>query len=281
VRKREGVAYVEFVLQPEIRWIEGHWEPPDAVAVEDLEQGPSWTDPEEAISWGRKRAPHVFLRLHRATFSYRYYRAGDLMLKLKAPPSSSYVIYPAGERHSTRDGSKRWPAASDERDADVMAGYGGDVYLVRWDETAGLIAPFRLTARWEALREDRMVVLEQAGPWDEDGVEEALDWARERAPVVLLCWPGQGFFEYFSAGDEQPVGTELPTWPRPDDPVEIAPHEIVEGEGVRFDLGGGLPGWTELDESGQVSAWWGKAIVGKSFPLDDDPEDPARWSRGK
>lgn len=151
-----------------------------------------------------------------------------------------------------------------------MAGYGGDVYLVRWDETAGLIAPFQVTARWEAVREDRMVVLEQAGPWDEDGVDQALAWARERAPVVLLCWPGQGFFEYFSAGDEQPIGIELPTWPWLDDLVETAPYEIVEVEGLKFDLGEGVTGWATLDESG-----------GKSFPLDDDPEDPARWSRGK
>jgi len=263
------------VLQPEIRWIEGHWEPPKAAAVE----GPRWTDPEEAISWGRKRAPGVYLRLHRATFSYRYYRAGHLMVKLNAPPSTSYTIYSAGERHAKTDGSKRWPGASDEPDPDVVEGYGGTVHLVRGDETAGVIGPFQLTARWETVREDRMVVLEQAGPWDGVAVEQALAWARERAPVVLLCWPGQGFFEYFSAGQEQLAGIELPTWPRMGDPVEIAPHEIVEGEGVRFDLGGGQTGWTQLDQAGDISTGFGKPIIGKSFLLGEDPEDPARWSR--
>src|SRR5215217_7000241 len=136
--RRRGVAYVECVLQPKIRWIEGHWEPPEAAAVE----GPRWIDREEAISWGRKRAPGVYLRLHRATFSYRYYRAGHLMVKLNAPPSTSYTIYSAGERHAKTDGSKRWPGASDEPDPDVVAGYGGTVHLVRWDETAGVIGPF-------------------------------------------------------------------------------------------------------------------------------------------
>ena len=276
MRNREGVAYVEYALQPELRSIEGHWERPGAKTAADLEEGPGWTDPREAIAWGRKRAPHVFLRLHRTTFSYRYYRAGDLVVRLLAPPSHSHTIYSAGERHSERWGVRRWPRASVRRERDVVDGYGGDVHLVRDDEAGGLLADLRYAVRWEVLRRGHMVLLRQAGPWRD--LERALAWARSRTPVVLLCQPGNDRFEYFSAGDEQPSGLALPEWPRSWEGVQTPPdptaadlaraHERVRPFESSDDAS---------DEGGAVFTWFAEPLVGKAFPLDADPHDPDRW----
>jgi hypothetical protein len=258
VRQREGVAYVEYELRPEILEIEGYWERPGTAAPEDLELAPGWTDPAEAIAWGRKRAPYVFLRLHRATFSWRYYRAGPLTLRFQAPTASTFVYYSAGEHPSGFEGMVRWPGASDERDPDVVPGYGGAVHLVRRDEGFGTIPEYDVVTRWETPRDRRMALLEQSGPWDD--VEQALAWARERAPVVLLRLPRNSAYEYFSAGDEQPVDLELPTWAFPDE-------QEVE-----------LPEFEPTGGTYAVGVEFLRPFQGRAFPLEDDPDRPARWT---
>ena len=69
----------------------GHWEADDREGL--LEQGPGWDDVEEAIAWGRARAPVVLLRLGR-NVPQRHFSAGE-----KAPEG----IRPPG-------GIERWPS---------------------------------------------------------------------------------------------------------------------------------------------------------------------------
>jgi hypothetical protein len=49
----------------------GHWDDGREPA-QILEDGPGWDDAEEAISWGRERAPKVFVRV-----GPQVYSAGD------------------------------------------------------------------------------------------------------------------------------------------------------------------------------------------------------------
>ena len=70
---RRGIVYIAQDLDErgERRdFFSGHWELPDPPT--SLEHGPGWTDAEEALAWGRERAPVVLVRL-----GSQYYSAGD------------------------------------------------------------------------------------------------------------------------------------------------------------------------------------------------------------
>ena len=73
-----GVAYIEQVTGfiPRAFPIEGHWELPGLDHV--AEDGPGWQTASEAVSWGRKRAPAVWLRVHRNIYSHRYAHADSI-----------------------------------------------------------------------------------------------------------------------------------------------------------------------------------------------------------
>ena len=94
---RRGIVYVaeelrDFAVPGPTRFC-GHWEsgnPADGV----LEQGPGWDDIEDAIAWGRERAPVVLLRVGE-TEPQVHYSAGE------EDPSG---IPPSG-------GLQRWPGA--------------------------------------------------------------------------------------------------------------------------------------------------------------------------
>jgi len=207
-----GVVYIdeEFGVVLRALPIEGHWELPGLGRV--AEDGPGWATAAEAIAWGRKRAPTVWLRVHRSIHSYRYVQVDGLLLRLQAPVCDDYVIYSAGEEATSRTGEvRRWPAAPTRRDADVLPDYGGEVYLVQWPpEHEGSNMP-GLIARWEKLTNGVQHVAEVAGPDWEGGAEATVEWARQRAPYVLLC-NGPPHYGYLSAGDADPPGLGLARW---------------------------------------------------------------------
>jgi hypothetical protein len=52
----------------------GHWEASEGGSNELVENGPGWDSPEDAIAWGRQRAPIVLIRV--GPFPQRYFSAG-------------------------------------------------------------------------------------------------------------------------------------------------------------------------------------------------------------
>ena len=131
--------------------------------------------------------------MHAVRREYRYAKAGELLVRLHAPENHAYRIYDAGEvvwesvPGRKPDASiERWPGASDTRDPDVEADYGGMVYLVQ-ERPEDFAGGDGYVARWEALRDDGVLELvEVAGPtWDGD-LDTVVEWGRERAPYVLI-----------------------------------------------------------------------------------------------
>ena len=86
--------------------------------------------------------------------------------------------------------------------------YGGVVYIN--EEQPSLIPTGKFHAVWE-LGDDQVEELDE----DFDDVEAAVDWGRERAPVVLVAelpsgWSGRvPTYEIRAAGDEDPEGEPL------------------------------------------------------------------------
>jgi hypothetical protein len=68
--ERRGIVYL--AEDPEEHPpFSGYWDAGDPPAM--LERGPGWTDPEDAVGWGRDRANVVLTRL----WPDRYYSAGE------------------------------------------------------------------------------------------------------------------------------------------------------------------------------------------------------------
>ena len=86
------------------------------------------------------------------------------------------------------------------------------------------------------------------------GIEAAVEWARQRAPYVLVC-DGPWRFGYLSAGDQDPAGLDLPRW--------LGLTELAE----RLREGGPPPGAPH--QTGWVTVFDNEA---KSFPIPDDVE---------
>jgi hypothetical protein len=152
------------------------------------EDGPGWNEVEQAVTWGRRRAPVVYVRL------------GEGLSK----------IYNAGEEDDGgRNPTERWPRSRRRRARDVHPDYGGVTYI---NEELPLLIPIRkFRAVWES-DDDQMEVHEELF----DDVEAAVDWGRDRAPVVLVAelpssgWSGRvPTYEIRSAGDEDPEGAPV------------------------------------------------------------------------
>jgi hypothetical protein len=168
--------------------IEGHWEPSKQGA--EFEEGPGWHSAEDAIAWGRKRAPVVLLRLHESVSSYRFVRVDDLVVRLHAPVKSDYVLYSAGEMDKSQaeseedDEVRPWPGTSNVREADVVSDYGGVVWLVQWQNDQSRWPLNGYHCRWEVARNGHMVLAASRGPGWKGHLDEAVEWARERAPAL-------------------------------------------------------------------------------------------------
>jgi hypothetical protein len=72
-----GVVYVAEEDRSGHKRFFGHWESEIDGKHVFVEQGPGWDDPEEAIAWGRSRAPKVLVRMGVTFESTRHYSAGE------------------------------------------------------------------------------------------------------------------------------------------------------------------------------------------------------------
>jgi hypothetical protein len=148
------------------------------------EEEPGWNDLDEAIKWARRRAPIVMLLL------------GE----------GGSDIYNAGERNAP-GGDPRWKGVPRRKAANVDSNYSGQVFI---REEKPLIHDLKsFSALW--IDEDGKGLARQDGIGD---VEEAIDWGRERAEVVLVAevpgsyW-GTPTYVIRSAGDKEPPGDRL------------------------------------------------------------------------
>lgn len=155
---------------------------------------------EEAVKWGRVRAPFVTVRTRCDRQDW----------------SSSMQDWSAGERDPEREAYgavlPRWPSQTEtlgQPEPDVLSDYQG---VVRIYEAPDLLwGSERFTALWH----------EAGGPhWPSEshfGFErfttlyDAIDWGRERAKVVTLHLHSHP--EPYGAGEEQAEGQSLPPWP--------------------------------------------------------------------
>ncbi len=189
--ERQGVVRVREELQVELPWhrYRASWQPStDGPArTFSFEDGPGWNDIEEAITWARHRAPIVCVRLGQGLSE----------------------IYDAGDRDGDpRRPTDRWPGTEAGAAEVVHLDYGGIAYV---DEEHPVFVPTgRFTAVWGS---ESGELLEEADTLFVD-IEAAVDWGRERAPVVLvaelpLTWSNVPIYEIRSAGDEDPPGDPL------------------------------------------------------------------------
>lgn len=209
----DGLAYVypEYAFVPPPPRIEGHWERDGAAPL----HGPGWDDAVEAIAWGRERAPEVYLRIDTRVHSYRYARAGDLLVRLEVPSQTQSTVYVAGADRSAldepADGVMRaWPPGLPTQGSQESR-YGGSVFLT-WPATKlEFGADLGYGVRWERV-DGKAPAVGLAGPaWKEDLVG-AVEWARARARYVVVT-SGPPDFAYWSAGEVDVPELGLPSWP--------------------------------------------------------------------
>lgn len=228
---REGIAYVEAVNTVLVRpSFSGWWE-----RGEDLRpDGPDdftvtyqqWDDLDEGTEWASRRSAQVSLRVDTFSYPFRARRVGDLVVYLRAPVVSSSRFFSVGVEWFTgdREDVEPWPRPVRSRESDREPGYGGVVMLVSSVDACQLVATQRYDVRWEAARDEetlgtQMIVQETATGLDEDA---AIAWGRQRARIVLVCL-GNMDFEYFSAGEAQLSGIDIPAWDsRLDNPTRLA-----------------------------------------------------------
>jgi hypothetical protein len=187
---RRGTVRIREEVRAELPWhrFEGSWQP-DADADPETfysEDGPGWNDVEEAIRWGRRRAPIVYVRLGPGWTEW--FNAGE-------------------EDDGGRDPTPRWPGSRRRRAANRHPDYGGVVYL--GENFPSFMPARRFTATWEPEPDRRAV--DQA---EFEDVEAAIEWGRERSPVVLVAelpnsWSWVPVYEIRSAGEEDPPGEPL------------------------------------------------------------------------
>ena len=78
---KRGVVYIAETIEidrfPGEPRFTGHWAIADTQPAEFLEEGPGWDTPENAIEWGRARAPIVLIRTGEQSPQI-YYSAGEI-----------------------------------------------------------------------------------------------------------------------------------------------------------------------------------------------------------
>lgn len=176
-----------------------HWQPnrPAAPHLFYFEET-HWSEAEDAIRWSRQRAPVVYV--HVGPGATEHFNAGE------------------------QDGSaanERWPRVPRRRAAKRHPDYAGVVYVT--EESVSHSPTDEFEASWFGVEGE---TLEQAMFSDP---ETAIDWGRQRAPVVLVAeadWDGPAdtpvrinpfpVYKVSSAGDEDPHDAVLPRLrPRP------------------------------------------------------------------
>ena len=254
VVNREGIVYVEaeneLVLSPAVM---GFWERGEDLRPDGQDERSTaqryGDDLDAAIGWARQRSPRIALRMESGTYSVRTRRIGGLAVSLRAPVCRSYRHYSAGTEwfpDSTHE-TEQWPHGASDEETVRETGFGGVVRLVAEVDAWQSEPTDVYGVRWEVVRDEpmrsrRMVVQESASALGED---DAVTWGRERAPIVLVCVGGLTS-EYYSAGEEQLAGIDIPSWDsRWDNPTQPA------------------------NEQG---GWVRERRRGRSFPIESDPE---------
>jgi hypothetical protein len=159
-----------------------YWQPVDTRPETFVEV--ELDDLDEALAWARSRGSVVFVDLHEHPFESVRYQIGG---RDRGLPPWPHPLPPSPPREP---------------------GYRGDVYVhdeARWDDD-GFVSVHR----------DGAEELETA-EWRYDQLEAAIDWGRERAPVVAVellpdsfGWPPPPEPTHYSAGVEDPPGGRLP-----------------------------------------------------------------------
>jgi hypothetical protein len=83
---KAGTVYIAFVDSDPDQRLEGHWE---AISGELLELGPGWDRVDDAIAWGRERAPVVLVFK-----DGQHYSAGDIPDMGDASDPTPYAPWP-------------------------------------------------------------------------------------------------------------------------------------------------------------------------------------------
>jgi hypothetical protein len=181
----------EFEIELPWHRFTGSWQPDPGADFEDFVSidGPGWQDIEEAIEWGRRRAPIVYVRFGHGRRD----------------------LYDAGEEdgYEEDDGARRWPGAPHEREHDCHPDYRGAVFL---GEEFPVYWP---TSKYSAALVDSESGDRASATFSD--LETAIDWGRERASIVLVAeapdsWSGDAAPAYrlWSAGSEDPPDEVLP-----------------------------------------------------------------------
>jgi hypothetical protein len=82
-QEKQGIVFISDHPEgwPAEHPYEGHWEWCGPDGRLSHEEGPGWSDPEEAIKWGRELAPKVVVRI-----GTQHYSAGEVDLGDEAAP---------------------------------------------------------------------------------------------------------------------------------------------------------------------------------------------------
>ena len=191
--ERQGFVQVREELLIELPWHRygASWQPnPNGPADRFYsEDGAGWNELEKAVEWGRRHAPIVYVRV--------------------GPGLSEW--YNAGEKddHAGRP-TQRWPGSRRRRAKALHPDYAGVVYVD--EEQPNYFPAGRFSAVWASESEEW---LDNAEGFED--VETAIDWGRERAPVVLVAElptfyqgvPTFPTYEIRSAGEQDPPGERL------------------------------------------------------------------------
>lgn len=189
--ERRGIVRIREEMNVELPWhrFRASWQPDPNASADTFysEDGPGWNDVEEAITWGRRHAPVVYVLIG----------------------TGRRDMFNAGERDDdARHPTRRWPGAPRRRAGQRHPDYGGAVWVD--EEQLSLIPAGRFTANWET----------DSGEWVESrddftDVESAIEWGRERASIVLVAeLPSQWSsvvpsYVIRSAGEADPPGERL------------------------------------------------------------------------
>jgi hypothetical protein len=93
-----GVVYIAErweVLEPGPRF-DGHWEARRHGSPIFVEHGPGWEDPNDAVAWGRDRAPRIVVRTGSGP-DVRHFTAGDVDLDSDQDYPSGYPKWPPSD----------------------------------------------------------------------------------------------------------------------------------------------------------------------------------------
>jgi hypothetical protein len=166
---------------------------------------------EEAIEWGRARAPRVHVNLRELPGAYVRYSLGD--------PRSSEKPWPR-------------PLPPEPRRA---SGFGGQAYI---SDQAFWVPEGFVAVHWDGSSE---VETTHHG-YD---LERAIDWGRARADIVIVEAPPNSFSVppapkaiRYSAGNEDPPGEDLPRL-RPPSGEKTIGWQATFGDGTQYTVDAG------------------------------------------